>query len=503
MGDGRLIGIGGVGLWVDTVGDPGDPAVVLISGAAASMDWWEPEFCARLADGGRFVIRYDGRDTGRSPVAPAGAPDYTVDDLAGDVVGLLDALGIERAHLVGVSMGGALAQRVAVERPDRVASLVLIATSPGGPGGPRHPDLPPMSEELRDYLATEAPPASDREAVVEFMVDRERRLAGPGYFDATRVRALARQIVDRTADLAASLANHWLIEGGAPVRPRLGEITAPTLVVHGTADPLFPYGHALALAREIPQAKLLPLEGVGHQLPPREVWPVVVPAILAHTSGGWGAQGSRLAARSIADGDPTGWFDRLYAAGASGEVPMPWDRDTANPLLVEWACGLAPRPGERAIVVGCGLGADAEFVAGLGYDTVAFDIADTAIQLARERHPGSAVEYVMGDLLDPPAAWLSAFDLVVEVITVQALPDPPRHTAIVNVGRLVAPGGTLIVVAARRDDAGELADGPPWPLPREEIEAFATGGLRPFRVEELTGPHDPDDLRWRAEFRRL
>ncbi len=215
----------------------------------------------------------------------------------------------------------------------------------------------------------------------------------------------------------------------------------------------------------------------------------------------WGDLGDQLAARSIADGDPTGWFDRLYAAGVAGDVSMPWSRRTPHPLLEPWSQGLDGR-GRRAIVVGCGLGADAEHVAALGYRTVAFDISESAIATARLRHPDSSVDYQTADLLDPPAAWIRAFDLVVEVVTVQALPDPPRRTAIVNVGGLVAPGGTLLVVAARQDPAGTQVAGPPWPLTREEIAAFATDDLTLARIEQVADPRDPDNPRWRAEFRR-
>lgn len=215
----------------------------------------------------------------------------------------------------------------------------------------------------------------------------------------------------------------------------------------------------------------------------------------------WDDLGDRLATRSIADGDPTGWFDRLYAAGVAGEVSMPWSRQTPHPLLEPWSQRLDGR-GRRAIVVGCGLGADAEHVAALGYHTVAFDISETAIRSARLRYPDSTVDYQTADLLDLPTAWIHAFDLVVEIITVQALPDPPRRTAIVNVGRLVAPGGTLLVIAAPRDPAGTEVTGPPWPLSREEIDAFATDGLTPVRIEQVADPRDRENLRWRAEFRR-
>ena len=215
----------------------------------------------------------------------------------------------------------------------------------------------------------------------------------------------------------------------------------------------------------------------------------------------WDELGDQLAARSIADGDPTGWFDRLYEAGAAGAVSMPWNRRTPHPLLTPWLPGLDGR-GRRAVVVGCGLGADAEHIAARGYHTVAFDISETAIRAARRRYPNSVVQYQTADLLDLPAAWMRTFDLVVEVITVQALPDPPRRAAIVNVGRLVAAGGTLLVIAARRDPGGTDATGPPWPLTREEIDAFATDGLDSVRIEQVADRRDSDNTRWRAEFRR-
>jgi SAM-dependent methyltransferase len=212
--------------------------------------------------------------------------------------------------------------------------------------------------------------------------------------------------------------------------------------------------------------------------------------------GDWEQEGDRLASRSFAEGDPTGWFDRLYAAGASGRVSMPWSRAEPHPLLVEWAQarGLTGA-GRKAVVVGCGLGADAEYLARLRFDTVGFDISETAIAIARQRSPGSGVDYVTADLLDPPDQWLRAFDLVVEVITVQALPDPPRGQAIRNVGRLVGAGGTLLVIAAMHDDDAPDDPNPPWPLRRDEVEAFGADWLRPVEIEVADG-------RWRAEFER-
>jgi SAM-dependent methyltransferase len=201
-----------------------------------------------------------------------------------------------------------------------------------------------------------------------------------------------------------------------------------------------------------------------------------------------------------ADGDPTAWFERLYVAADAGEAVVPWARGAPNPFLVAWADarGLAA-DGRRALVVGSGLGDDAEYVASLGFDTVAFDIAPTAIGASRRRFPGSRVEYVVADLLELPPAWRGAFDFVLESITVQALPPSLHARATAAVASAVAPGGTLLVLSAGREP-DERADGPPWPLTRAEIDAFAGAGLAAVRVEDLRG--DDAVRRWRAEFER-
>jgi pimeloyl-ACP methyl ester carboxylesterase len=281
----RMVRANEVDLCVQTFGDPASPAVLLIAGASSPMDWWEDEFCELLAAGRRFVIRYDLRDTGQSVTYEPGAPLYDGSDLTADTVGLLDTLGIDRAHLVGVSSGGGIAQEVALVYPQRVASLTLMSTSPAVSGGPDRPELPPPSDEIRATFA-DPPPSpdwSDRAAVIDYMVEDLRRYEGSLPFDEAGVRALVARIVDRTANIEASMTNHWLLEEGEPVRAQLGDIRAPTLVIHGTEDPLFPMAHGEALAREIPGARLLPLEGMGHQLPPRPLWDEVVGAILGHT----------------------------------------------------------------------------------------------------------------------------------------------------------------------------------------------------------------------------
>lgn len=283
MTDTATVRANGVELCLESFGDLADPAVLLIGGAASSMDWWEKEFCWRLAAGGRRVLRYDNRDTGQSTSFPAGAPGYTGRDLVGDAAGLLDAVGVSAAHVVGLSMGGGIAQVLGVEHPARVASLTLVDTTPAGPGADR-PGLPPMAERLRKALAEPAPQPDfrDRDAVIEAFLAGERRFAGTIAVEESRIRNLAGRVFDRTRDMAASMTNHWILEpGGEEIR--VDAITAPTMVLHGTDDPLFPLGHGEALAREIPGARLVPLPGGGHQYPPPPLWDLVIAEILAHT----------------------------------------------------------------------------------------------------------------------------------------------------------------------------------------------------------------------------
>jgi pimeloyl-ACP methyl ester carboxylesterase len=280
----RMVRANEADLCVQTFGEPTSPVLLLIAGAASSMDWWEDELCERLAAGDRFVIRYDLRDTGQSVTSEPGHPDYGGAELVADAAGVLDALRISRAHVVGISMGGGIGLRLALDYPERVASLTLLSSSPG-PGGLDNDDLPPMSDELAGSFVNPppAPDWSNRDEVIEYIVDSLGPFAGSLGVDEDGARALVGRIVDRTLDIESSMTNHWLLEGGEPTRPRLGSITQPTLVLHGTDDPLFPYAHGEALAAEIPGARLVQLEGVGHEFPPRQVWDQFVEAVLDHT----------------------------------------------------------------------------------------------------------------------------------------------------------------------------------------------------------------------------
>ena len=276
------VAVNGAELCVDTTGDPAHPPVLLVMGGAGSLDRWEEPFCERLAAAGRCVIRYDHRDTGRSTCYPPGEPGYDGDDLAADALAILDRLGVERAHLAGISMGGGIVQRIAVEHPERVLGLTLMSTSPIGTGGP---ELPPASEAMRAVFQGEQPPEpdwSDRDATIAYLLEGERPYAGARGIDEPALRALLGRVYDRSTCLA-SANNHFMVGGSDIARARLAEIAAPTLVIHGTDDPLFPLARGEALAREIPGAKLLVIDGLGHELPPW-AWDEVLPALIAATA---------------------------------------------------------------------------------------------------------------------------------------------------------------------------------------------------------------------------
>ncbi|GAA2070336.1 alpha/beta hydrolase [Microbacterium hatanonis] len=269
---------GGV-IAAQAAGEPSaDPALLFLGGATWSRDGWSDAFCAEFIDAGVRVLRFDARDTGESTISPVGAPAYTSDDLVDDAIAVADAFDVSRIVAVGLSMGGGLAQQLAATHPGRVVGLVLVSTSPADD---LVRSLPGPSAEIAATL--DAPVAhhdwTDRAAVIDWVVESERPYAGPGTFDEGEMRAVVGRVWDRTPSLESAMTNHFLVAGSAPPVDLSALTSLPSIVVHGSADPLFPLAHGEALAEAL-DAPLIVLTDVGHQAPPPRTWPSLVPAIL-------------------------------------------------------------------------------------------------------------------------------------------------------------------------------------------------------------------------------
>ncbi|CEH28041.1 acetyltransferase [Aneurinibacillus migulanus] len=275
--------INGIDICTESFGNPTHPAVLLIMGAMCSMVYWDEEFCQRLADTGRYVIRYDNRDVGRSITYEPGNSQYTVVDMADDAVGVLDAYGIDQAHIVGMSLGGMIAQIVALRHPKKVLTITLIASGIFG-SDDNNRDLPPMDEKILAYHANGATLNwSDEESVANYLVAGSRLLCGSKHtFDEKRVYKQVTKEIKRANNLL-SMFNHALLKGDDFYEGKLKGINVPALVIHGTEDTVLPYEHGLALANEIPNASMLTLEGTGHEVH-FDDWDTIINAISNHTS---------------------------------------------------------------------------------------------------------------------------------------------------------------------------------------------------------------------------
>jgi pimeloyl-ACP methyl ester carboxylesterase len=275
---------GDVELCYETFGDPADPAMLLVMGLATQMLGWHEELCAELAGRGFHVIRFDNRDVGRSARMHGRPPSlfqllrrdrraaaYTLEDMAGDTVGLLDHLGIERAHVVGASMGGMIAQTLAARHAERVLSLVSIMSNTGS--------LRSGQPSVRLYPLLLKPVPRDREEYVRHVAALFEQIGSPGFErDEQDLRRLAEHSFDRGLNPAGAARQLAAIVASGDRTPLLGKITAPTLVIHGTADRLIAPSGGRATAHAIPGARLVWIEGMGHDLP-RAAWPRMLTAI--------------------------------------------------------------------------------------------------------------------------------------------------------------------------------------------------------------------------------
>jgi len=275
----RTIRQDGIELATEAFGDPAHPRMLLRAGGMASMLWWPDEFCRRLSARGRFVIRYDQRDSGLSTKYPRGQPGYGFDDAIDDMFRVLDGYSIAAAHLVGISQGGMVGQAAALKHPGRVLSLTAISTTPIGL---EKSELPGSGKAWLDHMAVE-PDWSERSETVAYLVEDARLVAGTAdTFDEAGTKAFIERDFDRSGGYASETNHSVLFDIGDAWRGRLGELRPPLLVIHGTADPIFPIEHGIALCKAVPGARLLKLEGGGHELHPAH-WELIMDTIVEHT----------------------------------------------------------------------------------------------------------------------------------------------------------------------------------------------------------------------------
>jgi pimeloyl-ACP methyl ester carboxylesterase len=273
----------GIQIAYESFGSSGGRPLLLIMGLGAQLIHWDDELCELLAEQGHHVVRFDNRDSGLSThLHDEGVPalgtssSYLLDDMADDAAGLMDALGWTAAHVVGASMGGMIAQTLAIRHPERVLTLTSIMSTPG-------PNVAPPTPEASAVLL--APPAPDRAGVLAQALETWSVIGSPGFdLDRERIVRMSGQAYDRSFDPPGTTRQLAAILASGDRTEQLGTLGVPALVIHGEADLLVPVAGGQATAAAIPGARLLTFPGMGHDLP-KPLWPEIVDAITKLTTG--------------------------------------------------------------------------------------------------------------------------------------------------------------------------------------------------------------------------
>lgn len=264
-----------ISLFTQSFGNKRNPATVLIAGATVSMLFWDSEFCQKLADKGLFVIRYDFRDTGQSTSVPEGEASYDIVDFAEDLVAIIDAYEIPAAHLVGISLGGMIAQIVAIKHPERVKSLCLFSTMPWGDSDIPVPEMDPRILEFHAKAAEIDWENEDK--VIHYLLEGSHLMSGKKPLNVLRAENYLRESY-RRANNFRSQFNHASISGGMEYYNQLDNINVPVLVIHGTEDIICHFQNAISLMQKIKGQNLVVLEGTGHELH-EEDWNLIINSI--------------------------------------------------------------------------------------------------------------------------------------------------------------------------------------------------------------------------------
>ncbi len=265
-----------VSIYTESFGNPENQAILLIMGSASSLIWWDIEFCNKLVDKGFFVIRYDNRDTGKSSSYPVGKPGYSFEEMSDDAIEILDAYHIQKAIIMGMSMGGMLAQMIAIRHPERVKTLVLHASMYFAEGAEK---LPVFSEEVQKFFNDYGNyiPNGYRDQVDYAFKQWQVTHQSERKYNLDEIYKMVELDVERAIDYNSKL-NHSFAQVTGNELTRIAEIAIPTLVIHGTLDNVIPYIHGEMLVKTIPNARLLTMHGAGHELHPDD-YDVIVEAI--------------------------------------------------------------------------------------------------------------------------------------------------------------------------------------------------------------------------------